>query len=65
MTMSTHEPKHNSSQAEPQGGKPGNPKQHKAQHNTGNRKPLPFDENGDSGDMVVTTNSPKIEGFES
>ena len=62
--MSTHESKHNSSQAKQQSHKPANPIQPKAQHSNDNRKPLPFDDdNGTTGEVVETTN-PKIEGME-
>ena len=64
--MSTPESKHNPSQAKQPSHKPGNPVPPKAQHSNGNRKPLPFDDdNGSSGEVVDTSNPPKIEGFES
>ena len=62
--MSTPESKRNPSQSEQQSHKPGNPIQPKAQHSADKRKPLPFDDNGSPGDVVETTNVPKIDGIE-
>lgn len=61
--MSTHEPKRNSSQTQPQSHKSDNSIQPPVQRDTAKRKPLPFDDTGDQGEVVKTTN-PNIGGFE-